>query len=79
MGWFYFTYKDNSYDPIKLQEKVKDLRKDKDVTNNRGIYEYLLSGKEKHLNIRPFSDNQKIVCYEKQEGICVMCKEHFEA
>ena len=77
-GGFYFIYKDNSYDPIKLKQKVIELRKDDDVTSKKGIYEYLLSGKEKHLNIRPFSDNQKIESYEKQEGICVICKEHFE-
>lgn len=77
-GGFYFAYKDNSYDPVKLKERVKALRKDEDVTNKRGIYEYLLSGKERHLNIRPFSESQKIECHEKQKGICVLCKEHFK-
>lgn len=77
-GGFYFTYKENKYDPVKLQKRVKELRKDEDVTSKKGIYEYLLSGKEKHLNIRPFSDNQKIECYEKQKGICVVCKEFFK-
>jgi len=77
-GSLYFTYKENKYDPIKLKQRVQELRKDEDVTNKKGIYAYLLSGKEKYLNIRPFSDNQKIECYEKQDGICVVCKEHFE-
>lgn len=77
-GGFYFSYKDNSYDPIRLKKEVAKLRKDDDVTSKKGIYEYLLSGKEKHLNIRAFSENQKIETYEKQKGICVLCKEHFE-
>lgn len=77
-GGFYFAYKDNSYDPTKLKQRVSELRKDEDVTSKKGIYEYLLSGKEKHLNIRPFTENQKIECYEKQKGICKMCKEHFK-
>jgi 5-methylcytosine-specific restriction endonuclease McrA len=51
---------------------------DEDVTNKKGIYAYVLSRKEKHLNIRAFSDNQKREAYERQKGICVVCKEHFE-
>lgn len=37
-----------------------------------------LDGKEKHLNIRAFSNNQKREAYERQKGICPVCKEHFE-
>ena len=51
---------------------------DDDVTNNKGIYSYVLTGKEKHLNIRAFSDKEKRQTYERQKGICVICKEHFE-
>ena len=77
-GEFYFEYKDKSYDPIKLKSEVTRLRKDEDVTNKKGIYEYLLSGKEKHLNIRAFSESQRVEAYERQKGICLTCKEHFE-
>ena len=51
---------------------------DEDITNKKGIYEYLLSGNEKFLNIRAFSDNQKREAYERQKGICPMCEEHYE-
>ena len=51
---------------------------DDDITNKKGIYEYVLSGKEKFLNIRSFTDNQKRETYERQKGICVICKEHFD-
>ena len=43
---------------------------DDDVTKKSGIYEYLLSGNEKHLNIRKFTDSMKRKVYEKQKGIC---------
>lgn len=46
---------------------------DDDITNRKGIYEYLLSGDLKHLNIRAFSDNQKRQVYERQHGICPHC------
>ena len=51
---------------------------DDDVSNRRGIYEYLLSHNEKYLSIRAFTDNQKRAAYERQKGICPICKAHFE-
>ena len=53
---------------------------DDDVTNKKGIYEYVLSKctKEKCLNIRAFSDTQKRGAYERQNGICPKCGKHFE-
>ena len=51
---------------------------DNDVTNKKGIYEYVLTRKEKHLNIRAFDDNQKREAYEIQKGICPVCKQHYQ-
>ena len=77
-GILYNEYKDQSYNSDKLEEKVKELMMDDDVTKKSGIYAYLITGQEKHLSIRAFSDNQKREAYEKQNGICPNCKEHFE-
>ena len=46
--------------------------------NKKGIYSYVLSGKEKFLNIRAFTDSQKRECYEKQNGICSICGDTFK-
>ncbi|MGI8706470.1 MAG: HNH endonuclease [Sphingomicrobium sp.] len=51
---------------------------DQDVTNKKGIYSYVLDRKEKHLNIRAFSPNQRREAYERQKGICPVCKQHFD-
>jgi 5-methylcytosine-specific restriction endonuclease McrA len=32
----------------------------------------------KKLNIRVFSDNVKREAYERQKGVCVKCKKHFD-
>lgn len=77
-GILYNEYKDQSYNSDKLEEKVKELMMDDDVTKKSGIYAYLITGQEKHLSIRAFTDNQKREAYEKQNGICPNCKEHFE-
>ena len=48
------------------------------ITNQKGIYEYLLDGQEKHLNIRAFSPEMARAAYERQKGICPKCGKHFE-
>ena len=77
-GEYYNEYKNLSLDPEKLEIKISSLLQDDDVTNQKGIYAYLLSGKEKHLNIRAFDEKTKQRAYEKQKGICNKCKEHFD-
>lgn len=51
---------------------------DEDVGNKKGIYTYVLTRKERFLNIRAFTDNQKREAYERQNGICPVCTEHYE-
>ena len=77
-GILYNKYKDNSYNSDKLEEQVKSLMMDDDVTNKKGIYSYVITGDEKHLNIRSFTDSQKREAYERQNGICPLCKNNFE-
>ena len=77
-GFLYNEFKDKKFDHKKLEEEISNLMQDEDVTNKKGIYEYVLTRKERHLNIRAFSDNQKREAYERQKGICYVCKQHFE-
>ena len=77
-GTLYKKYKNEVFDFNKIEEEVKSLLLDDDVTNKKGIYPYILTRKEKHLSIRAFSDSQKLSAYEKQNGFCKHCKEHFE-
>lgn len=77
-GFLYNEFKDGKFDTKKIEKEIVNLMQDEDVTNKRGIYEYILNRNEKHLNIRAFSDNQKREAYERQKGICVKCGEHFE-
>lgn len=77
-GLLYNEFKDQKLDPKKLEQQISDLMQDEDVSNKKGIYEYVLTGKEKYLNIRAFTDNQKREAYERQKGICPVCNEHYE-
>ena len=77
-GFLYNEFKGQNIDSAKLEAEVSDLMQDEDVGNKKGIYTYVLTKKEKHLNLRAFSDKQKREAYEKQQGICVVCKETFQ-
>ncbi|MFJ4225511.1 HNH endonuclease family protein [Microbacterium sp. NPDC089695] len=77
-GALYNQYKGKSWDSAKLEEQIAALIQDDDVTNNKGAYAYVLSGHEKHLNIRAFSPSERLAAYERQQGICPVCGEHFE-
>ena len=76
-GVLYNTYGDKVVDPDELEARIKELMLDDDVTNKKGIYHYVLSGEEKHLNLRAFTEAQKRLVYERQWGVCPQCrKEH---
>ena len=77
-GIFYNKFGKNEYDAKILEEKISELMEDEDVTKNSGIYEYLLDGDERHLNIRKFTPKMKRAAYERQNGICAKCGKHFE-
>ena len=77
-GSLYNEFKDTEFDADKLEEEISELMEDENVKNKKGIYSYVLTRKEKHLNIRAFTKKQRRESYEKQKGICVKCKQHFE-
>ena len=76
-GELYNEHKDEPLDPAKIEDEVARLMADDDVTKKKGIYLYVLTRKEKHLNIRAFTNNQKRSAYERQKGICPVCGDHF--
>lgn len=77
-GYLYNAYKDAELDPNKLESRISSLMRDDDISNKKGIYTYVLTGEEKHLSIRAFTENQKREAYERQGGICVKCQKHFK-
>lgn len=77
-GRLYNKYKDAALDPKSIEKKTLKLIDDDDVQSLKGIYEYILTGEERHLNLRQFDDKIKRKVFERQKGKCVRCKKTFE-
>lgn len=77
-GSLYKEFKESVINTQAVDEEVKKLILDDDVTKKTGIYPYVLTRKEKFLSIRAFTDAQKLAAYENQLGICPHCHEHFD-
>ncbi len=77
-GFLYNQFKNKKLDSEKLEAEVAKLMRYESVDSKKGIYPYVLTGKEKHLNIRLFKKKQKREIYEEQNEICNICKKHFD-
>jgi hypothetical protein len=77
-GTLYNEYKDEVFDTKEIEKETAKLIADDDVVKKKGIYPYILTRDERNLGIRAFSDSLKQKVYEKQKGICPICKNHFD-
>ncbi|MEP1126320.1 MAG: DUF262 domain-containing protein [Ilumatobacter sp.] len=77
-GMLYAEHADDELDSSVLEEQIGQLMADVDVTSNKGVYIYVLSGDERHLSIRAFDERMRRTAYEQQKGICPGCSEHFD-
>lgn len=76
-GGFHREYGQFVLDPAKLEAEVAALMANPEIESKKGIYAYVLTRKEKHLNLRTFRNEDKTTMYERQKGICPICKQHF--
>ena len=77
-GVLYNHYKENSFDAQNMERRIIELIDDDEVDNKKGIYPYLITGKEKWLSLRSFDEKDRNKMYQTQAGICPSCKEPFE-
>lgn len=77
-GTLYNEYKDEVFDTKAIEKETAKLIADDDVDKKKGIYPFILTRDERYLGIRAFSDSMKQKVYEKQKGICPICKNHFD-
>lgn len=77
-----YSVNTSSYDPEELEKKINALMANEEVTEKKGVYEYLLSGEDeslaRKLSKRSFSERDKRTAYERQRGVCPKCGERHE-
>jgi hypothetical protein len=76
-GRLYNEYKDSKLNAAILEKRIAELIIDDEVNNQKGIYEYLLTGNEKTLNLRAFDEKIRNKVYERQRGTCPNCEKIF--
>jgi len=77
-GELYNQFNGKKLSANKLESEIEKLMQNEDVTKKPGIYPYVLTRQEKYLSIRAFTDKMKRETYERQKGICIKCRKHFE-
>lgn len=77
-GRYYNDHKDKPLDPDEVDERVKALLLDPEIGRYKGIWEYILTGEQKCLELRCFGDVEKRIAFDKQQGICIKCQKQFK-
>ena len=77
-GVLYNKYKDADLDPVAIEEEISRLIAYEDEIRLAGIYPYILTRDERHLNLRAFPEGIKQRVYEKQSHKCDMCSKTCE-
>lgn len=81
-GSLYNRYHENIYDFDEIEKRVNELMGNEEVTDKKGVYEYILSGEDENLacklSKRTFSEIDKRTAYERQNGICPITGEKLD-
>lgn len=79
-GSLYNRYHTNMYDATIVEKRLNELMSNEEVTDKKGVYEYILSGEDENiackLSKRTFSNTDKRTAYERQNGICPITGEY---
>lgn len=80
LNWalYYDKYHSTTLDTADLASRISKLILDSDVQKQMGIIPYVLTGDERHLDLRSFPDDIKLAVWEKQHHICPSCQKEFD-
>jgi HNH endonuclease domain protein len=80
LNWalYYDKYHSTTLDTADLASRISKLILDSDVQKQMGIIPYVLTGDERHLDLRSFPEDIKLAVWEKQHHICLSCKKEFD-
>lgn len=73
----YDRFHDHVLDTVELTGRISALMGDDEIQRQQGIIPYVLTGDERHLDLRGFSENVKLAVWERQGHICPLCGKEF--
>ena len=77
-AWLYDTYGSETLDTVELAKRISILMRDGDIQRQTGIIPYVLTGDERHLDLRAFPEDIKLAAWERQKHICPLCGREFD-
>lgn len=75
---YYDTYGTQTLDTAALGQRIAQLMRDSEVQRSSGIIPYVLTGDERHLDLRAFPEDIKLAVWEKQGHVCPICHGEFD-
>ena len=75
---WYDRYSATTLDTKALWQRIGELMRDSEVQRSGGIIPYVLTGDERHLDLRAFPDDIKLAVWERQNHLCAVCGKEFD-
>lgn len=75
---YYDTYSKKTLNTSEMAQQISVLMRDSEIQRLNGIIPYVLTGDERHLDLRTFPDDIKMAVWEQQKHICPHCGKEFD-
>ena len=77
-AYFYDKYHSETLNTAELAHRISVLMRDSEIQRQQGIIPYVLTGDERHLDLRAFPEDIKLAVWEQQNHICPICGKEFD-
>jgi len=76
---YYDMYYDKTLDTMAMAQQISVLMLDtNEIQKQSGIIPYVLTGDERHLDLRAFPEDIKLAVWEQQGHICPLCGKEYD-
>ena len=75
---YYDKYSKETLDTTEMAHRISALMRDSEIQRQQGIIPYVLTGDERHLDLRAFPEDIKLAVWEQQKHICPICGKEFD-
>ena len=75
---YYDKYHNETLDTVEMAKRISTLMRDSEIQRQSGIIPYVLTGDERHLDLRAFPEDIKLAVWEQQGHICPLCGKEFD-